>query len=191
MGSTRVLTVDISGKPCGLVTWFRAATLLWDGRATPIEVIDNQFWHSPSVNIPRSRIIQIHDYVKLRPMKDNQIVKRVLFARDNYQCQYCGKDLTRSTATIDHVKPKSKFVDEGRPASDANTYSNCVASCAKCNNKKGNRLPYECGMMPKTTPKTPSYVQVLWSGRIYCPVQAEYVAEYFKVDKKTLLVKSF
>lgn len=191
MGSNRVLTIDISGKPCGLISWFRAATMLWDGRALPVETEEGQFWNSPSVSIPKSKIIQIHDYVKLRPMRDNQVVKRVLFARDLYQCQYCGKSLTRSTATVDHVKPRSRFVAEGRPAADANTYSNCVSACAQCNNKKGDRLPYECGMMPKNTPKTPSYVQVLWSGRIYCPIQAEYVAEYFKINKETLLARSF
>lgn len=190
MSSTRVLNVDISGKPIGLIPWHRAATMIWDGRATPVEIVDGQFWCSPSVSIPKSRIIQTHDYVKLRPLRDKQIVKRVLFARDNYLCQYCSKPLTKSTATVDHVKPKSKFIAEGRPPSDANTYENCVSACAKCNNKKGDRLPYECGMMPVNTPRVPTYVQVLWAGRIYCPIQAEYVSMYFKVDKETLLARS-
>jgi len=127
--------------------------------------------------------------VKLRPLRDNQVIKRVLFARDKYQCQYCGTSLTRHTATIDHVKPRSAFVREGRPTSDAHTYTNCVTCCAKCNTKKGDRLPYECGMMPVSDPKVPNYVQVLWAGKIYCPIQAEYVSMYFKIDKETLLAR--
>lgn len=187
MSATRVLQVDVSGRPVGLIAWHRAATLLWSGRATALEVEDGRYWHSPSVDIPKSRIIQTHDYVKLHTLKDNQVIKRVLFGRDGYKCQYCEKQLTRYTATIDHVKPKSRFIQEGRPASDAHTYSNCVTSCSKCNTKKGNRLPYECGMLPVKTPVVPTYVQVLWAGKLYCPVQANYVAMYFKVDKDTLM----
>ena len=188
MSSTRVLQIDISGRPVGLIAWHRAATMLWDGRATAIEVEDGKYWRSPSVNIPKSRIIQTHDYIKLRPLKDSQVIKRVLFGRDKYRCQYCDKQLTRHTATIDHVKPRAAFLREGRPASDAHTYSNTVTCCSKCNTKKGDRLPYECGMMPKgTSPRVPTYVQVLWAGKLYCPIQAEYVSMYFKVDKDTLL----
>jgi 5-methylcytosine-specific restriction endonuclease McrA len=189
MSTARVLQIDVSGRPIGLIAWHRAAMLLWDGRATAIEVVDGQYWRSPSVSIPKSRIIQTHDYVKLRPLKDSQVIKRVLFARDKYKCAYCEKQLTRHTATIDHVKPRSRFIREGGKASDAHTYTNCVTCCAKCNTKKGDRLPYECGMMPKITPVVPSYVQVLWAGKLYCPVQAEYVSMYFKIDKDTLLAR--
>lgn len=187
MSATRILQVDVSGRPIGLIPWHRAVTLLWQDRATAIEVVDGEYWTSPSVNIQKTRIIQTHDYVQLRPLKDNQVVKRVIFARDRYQCQYCEQQLNRKTATIDHVKPRSAYLREGRPSSDAHTYTNVVTCCARCNTKKGDRLPYECGMLPKNDPKIPTYVQVLWAGKLYCPIQAEYVSQYFKIDKKTLL----
>lgn len=190
MASTSVLQVDVSGRPVGLIAWHRAAFLLWDGRATAVEVEEGQYWRSPSVEIPKSKIIQTYDYVKLRPLKDNQIVKRVLFSRDAYKCQYCLKQLNRHSVTIDHVKPKSAFIREGRRASDAHTYSNCVTACAKCNTKKGDRLPYECGMMPVKTPTIPTYVQSVWGGKLFCPVQAEYVSMYFKVDRETLMARA-
>jgi hypothetical protein len=44
-------------------------------------------------------------------------------------------------------------------------------------------------MMPINTPKIPSYVQVMWGGKLYCPIQAEYVSMYFKIDKDTLMAK--
>lgn len=186
MSATRVLQVDVSGRPIGLIPWYRAATLLWQGRATPLETVDGEYWSSPSVSIPKTRIIQTHDYVQLRPLKDSQVIKRVLFARDGYKCQYCEKQLNRKTVTIDHVKPRAAFLREGRPSSDAHTYTNCVTCCQKCNTKKGDRLPMECGMLPISSPKVPTYVQVLWAGKLYCPIQAEYVSQYFKVDPDSL-----
>ena len=186
MSAPRVLQVDVSGRPIGLIPWYRAATLLWQQRATPVEVIDGEYWRSPSVEIQKTRIIQTHDYVQLRPLRDNQVIKRVLFARDGYKCQYCEKQLSRHTVTVDHIKPRSAFLREGRPPSDAHTYTNCVTCCSKCNTKKGDRLPMQCGMLPVKTPKVPTYVQVLWAGKLYCPIQAEYVALYFKVAQDEL-----
>lgn len=189
MDSWRVLNIDSSGKPVGLISWHRAATLIWSGKATPIEVVQNQYWCSPSVSIPKSRIIQTHEYVKITPLKNNRVIKRVLFSRDHYRCQYCGKKLTRGTATVDHLRPRASFIREGRPVKDAHTYTNCLTACAQCNTKKGDRHPYECGMTPLSTPKLPTYAQVLWSGKVYCPIQAEYISAYFKVDKEILLAK--
>lgn len=34
-----------------------------------------------------------------------------LFDRDDYKCRYCSKQLTRFTATLDHVQPVSKGGD--------------------------------------------------------------------------------
>lgn len=190
MGSNWVLNIDISGKPVGLVTWHRAISLIYEDRATLVDVIDGEFWSSPSLSIPKPRIIQTNGYIKVRPIKNEHVVKRVLFHRDDYKCQYCGISLTRSTATIDHVIPRSQFISEGKPASAANTYLNCVTACARCNTKKGNRLPYECGMKILSEPSLPSVVHVMWAGKVNCPVQAEYISAYFKVDKNLLSTKS-
>jgi len=189
MESPWVLNIDSSGKPIALIPWHRAVNLIWSGKATPIEVIKDKYWYSPSIAIPQSRIIQTNEYVKVLPIKNMRVVKRVLFSRDGYCCQYCGKKLTKSTATVDHIKPRSSFLREGKSVNDAHTYTNCVTACAKCNVKKGDRSPYECGMSPITTPAVPSYAQVIWSGRVYCPIQAEYISLYFKVDKESLFVR--
>src|SRR3990167_1882926 len=170
---SRVLQVDISGRPLGLISWQRAVNMIYQGNAVALEVEDGKYWRSPSLAIPVALIIQTEDYVKLRPLKDNHIIKRVLFARDNYKCQYCFKDVTLSTGTTDHVKPKSKFVASGRPASDAHTWDNVVLACEKCNLKKDNRLPMECGMHLKKAPRKPDYVQVLWAGKIYHSIHAK------------------
>jgi len=51
--------------------------------------------------------------------------------RDEFLCTYCGKQLTRFTATLDHVQPVSKGGD--------NSFDNLVTACLLCNSRRGNR----------------------------------------------------
>ena len=79
-------------------------------------------------------------------------LRRAVFARDNWTCQYCG---SRANLTVDHVVPRSK----GGPSS----WENIVASCAPCNRRKGNALPRQVGMRLLRQPRTPSphvFIQV-------------------------------
>ena len=187
--SVPVLQVDVSGQPLGLIHWHRAVNMLWQGNATVLYEEEEGSWKSPSWEIPKALIIQTNEYIRLRPLKENIIVRRVLLARDNWMCQYCEKPLTLASGTIDHVKPKIAFVRQGRPASDAHRWDNVVASCGPCNTKKGGRTPVQSGMMPLCTPKMPTYVQTRWGGRINHPIHADYVANWYKVDSTELLRK--
>lgn len=54
-----------------------------------------------------------------------------LFERDGYRCRYCEKQLTRFTATLDHLQPVSRGGD--------NSYENLITSCLHCNSRRGNR----------------------------------------------------
>ena len=85
-------------------------------------------------------------YVKFR---FNTVVcnRANLLWRDNNQCQYCGKHFCPDSLTMDHVVPKSR--------GGKNTWINLVTACKKCNQKKGNKTPTECGMYPKRKPKAP------------------------------------
>lgn len=55
-----------------------------------------------------------------------------IWERDGYQCKYCGNQLTRFTATLDHVRS----VREGGD----NSFENLVTACLKCNSKKNHQL---------------------------------------------------
>jgi 5-methylcytosine-specific restriction endonuclease McrA len=77
--------------------------------------------------------------------------KRNLVIRDKACCQYCGLRLSKTSATVDHIKPKSHFKD----SSLANTWENTVIACNKCNSYKDNRTPEQAGMKLLTTPKEP------------------------------------
>jgi hypothetical protein len=54
-----------------------------------------------------------------------------IYERDNYRCVYCGKQLTRFTATLDHVTP----VREGGD----NSAENLRTACLQCNSRKTSR----------------------------------------------------
>lgn len=58
--------------------------------------------------------------------------KHEIFIRDKGKCQYCQCDLPERGWHLDHVLPLSRGGNHLR--------SNVVASCAKCNLSKGNKL---------------------------------------------------
>lgn len=74
--------------------------------------------------------------------------RKAVFKRDNLSCQYCGKCLKYSQATIDHIVPKS--------LGGQSTFTNCVTSCIACNNKKGNKMPEQVDMFLQSKPIAPA-----------------------------------
>lgn len=54
-----------------------------------------------------------------------------VYERDNYHCLYCQKQLTRFTATLDHVHPVAQGGD--------NSLDNLVTACLDCNSRKNVR----------------------------------------------------
>jgi hypothetical protein len=54
-----------------------------------------------------------------------------VYERDNYCCRYCQKQLTRFTATLDHVHPVAEGGD--------NSLGNLVTACLDCNSRKNVR----------------------------------------------------
>lgn len=51
-----------------------------------------------------------------------------VFERDEYKCRYCGKQLTRFTATLDHLQPVSEGGD--------NSFDNLATACLHCNSRR-------------------------------------------------------
>ena len=57
-------------------------------------------------------------------------VKKHVFQRDNYTCQYCGKKFSRDQLTVDHLVPLAqRGIDE---------LTNYVTACKSCNQIKGS-----------------------------------------------------
>jgi 5-methylcytosine-specific restriction endonuclease McrA len=58
-------------------------------------------------------------------IKENRLK---VFERDKYLCHYCKKQLTRFSATLDHIQPVSKGGD--------NSYDNLVTACLLHNSQR-------------------------------------------------------
>ena len=54
-----------------------------------------------------------------------------IFERDANKCHYCQKQLTRFSATLDHIQPVSKGGN--------NSYENLITACLHCNSERGNK----------------------------------------------------
>ncbi|GAB7045751.1 HNH endonuclease [Catenuloplanes indicus] len=68
-----------------------------------------------------------------------------VLVRDGRRCAYCGGH----ASTIDHVMPRSRG---GR-----NAWSNTVAACGACNQRKGDRTPAEARMPLRFRPAAPTW----------------------------------
>jgi 5-methylcytosine-specific restriction endonuclease McrA len=102
------------------------------------------------VQVPRIIRLVRFDRQHVSTMRLN---RRNLLARDEHRCQYCGQSLPASQLSLDHVLPRSR--------GGQTTWENVVASCVKCNTKKGSRTPQEARMQLITKPSRPSQNPVL------------------------------
>ena len=143
--SGRVLVLNATYEPINVCTVRRAVVLLLKDKA---ELLEQASWrlHSEHATHARPVVIRLVAYVKVpRDTHRRKITRRAVFARDGWTCQYCG---SRSNLTVDHVIPRSK----GGGAD----WENIVACCAPCNRRKGDHLPHQANMHPKTAPRAPS-----------------------------------
>ena len=104
-----------------------------------------------------------------------QVTNTFLFARDGYTCQYCGRHRRqlgyRESLTRDHVVPLSR--------GGGNGWNNVVTACSRCNLRKGNALPAECGFRLETEPREPNHVELIWAVRRITPLQARYIRMFY------------
>jgi 5-methylcytosine-specific restriction endonuclease McrA len=143
--STRVLVLNASYEPINVCTVRRAAVLVLKERAELLEHGEGAL-HSERMVMERPCVIRLMRYVRIpRDVHRRKITRKAVLARDAYTCQYCGRQA--SGLTVDHVIPRSRGGDS--------VWENIVASCAPCNRKKGNRLPREVSMHPRSHPKPP------------------------------------
>ena len=96
------------------------------------------------IQVPR--VIRLTGYEKL-PKHTVKFNRRNIFARDNNQCQYCGKKFPTSDLSLDHVVPRSQGGES--------TWENIVCACIDCNVRKGGRTPKQAHMGLIRKPEKP------------------------------------
>ena len=175
--NTSVLVLNRHYMAIRVVTARRAFVLLYRDVAEVIDIEEGQFsnydfdsWRELSVLRAEEKCsyddwvqavnfeVQVPRVVRLirfdrQHMATLRLNRRNLLARDGHCCQYCGKSLPASQLSLDHVMPRSRGGET--------SWENVVASCVKCNTKKGSRTPQEARMELRTNPKKPTHNPML------------------------------
>lgn len=107
--------------------------------------------HSSKASHFKPSVVALNGYNGV-PKYEIKFCRSSIYERDNGQCQYCLKNLTKQDATLDHIIPKSR--------GGKNNWNNVVLCCKKCNDKKGSRTPQEADMSLISRPKKPAWVAV-------------------------------
>jgi 5-methylcytosine-specific restriction endonuclease McrA len=115
-------------------------------RAKNFRKEDDDWVRTTSSPIQVPRIIRLIGYDRL-PRQTVKFNRRNIFARDNNQCQYCGKKFPTSELSLDHVIPRSQ--------GGQTTWENIVCACVACNVRKGGRTPREASMALIRKPEKP------------------------------------
>jgi 5-methylcytosine-specific restriction endonuclease McrA len=138
-----VLVLNQSYEPLNICRVRRAVVLLYHSKA---EMLENGsgFIHSASFNFPLPSVIRLA-YVVKRPRPVRKLTRFEVFNRDQYTCQYCGKE-TRQL-TLDHVVPRYRGGEH--------TWENVVSACMACNRRKAGRTPEQAGMRLIRRPAPP------------------------------------
>jgi len=161
----KTLKLDAAYRPIEVINGIEALVMCLIGKAKTVETYDkvirstSQVFKIPSV-IVLCRVIKF---------KFNSLhcSRKAVFHRDAHTCQYCQKSFGSKELTLDHVLPKSRGGEK--------VWTNLVAACKKCNQKKGNRTPEEAGMKLTREPKKPknsfidskSNIQKIWKDYLW------------------------
>ncbi len=126
-------------------------TLFFLGKVEIVEEYDHHI-RSISIAIKAPAVVRLLGYTK-RHKGTPPLSRANIFARDNFECQYCGTSLRANEATLDHVVPRSKR--------GVTSWTNIVTCCNKCNRKKGGRTPKEARMPLRKIPVKPAWLPVI------------------------------
>jgi 5-methylcytosine-specific restriction endonuclease McrA len=140
-----VLVLNASYEPLNVCSVRRAHVLVYKGRAEVIDALDRPL-RSAEHAYPWPHVVRLLTYVRVPRSAQRRISRRALFARDGWECVYCGTSGVR--LTLDHVVPRSRGGDS--------VWENVVTSCAPCNLRKGDRLPEEAAMQLARVPRPPA-----------------------------------
>ena len=172
------LALNASYEPLTMVPLRRALRLVIDGKAEIVEADLAVPVRSEKKAYPRPAVIRLTRYVHVPRRFRRQVTNTFLFARDDYQCQYCGRRQSelkpRESLTRDHLIPMSR--------GGTNEWSNVVTACSPCNTKKANRMPTEIGMHPLHVPVEPHFVHLSWAVRRLTPIQSQYIRTFYGED---------
>ena len=139
-----VLILNANFEPLHVCNTKRALGLVFAGKA---EIILNGrgVLRSSRAEYEVPSVIRLGKMIK-RPRPRISLSKREVLRRDEFTCQYCGRQGRH--LTIDHIIPRHR----GGP----HTWHNLVAACTMCNRRKGGKVLSEANMQLRRQPYEPS-----------------------------------
>lgn len=176
---SRTLCLNVSYEPLGFLPEQRAVCLFLEKKVEVLEFADRPYRSINGVTVLAPVVVRLNRYIKVPRTLREGITSRVLFARDNHTCQYCGvhaSDLKKKNRlTKDHILPKSK----GGP----DHWENVVTCCYHCNLRKRDRTPMEANMKfidlyKDRSPKKPHLLMFTWGGKVN-PQQQKWIDYYY------------
>jgi 5-methylcytosine-specific restriction endonuclease McrA len=167
----RVLVLNRVWQPVNIIGVRRAITLLFQGHANAIfetpgsgghSVLNMEEWIEFSAKnpAPGHSVRSVRLALRLPPVllltgfdrmprHEVRFCRRNVYLRDNFHCQYCGREFDERELTLDHVVPR----DRGGKTN----WENIVTACSRCNSRKANRLPHQAGMVLRKMPARPRW----------------------------------
>lgn len=144
----RTILLNSSYEPIGIVSWFKGFSLVFEGKADQVWSYPDKKIRSQHAEFEWPAIVILKTYVRRKPDRMINPSTRAILVRDLYTCQYCGKKLTNTSGTKDHVYPES--------LGGKSSWENLVAACKICQQIKADRLLEDVPLKLARIPKAPS-----------------------------------
>ena len=160
LDTTRCVVLNATYEPITIVSSKRALILFLEGKAMIVEEHPDLVVRSPNQTFPVPTSIVLKHFVKGRMVFRTKalLTQRNLFIRDQYTCQYCGRNKQQLKSseflTRDHVMP--------RHMGGRDIWENVVTCCNSCNNKKAYHLLEDINMPLLKIPTAPTIFE-LWT----------------------------
>ena len=142
-----VLLLNASYEPLRIINWKRAVTLLFSGKVEVLEEYGREV-HSVSLTIRLPAVVRLLTLIRVKT-RSVKFSRQHIYARDKYECQYCGDRFSPIELTYDHVVPRSL----GGPTD----WTNIVTCCIPCNRRKGGKPLERSGLRLRRKPTKPTW----------------------------------
>ncbi|CAL6334858.1 unnamed protein product [Bathycoccus prasinos] len=134
----RVLVLDVAMQTSNIVSWQKALILAMFDKVDVLEYYEEMVASAYSAfYLPAVVKTRVYDKQK----GSIALSRKNVLIRDHHSCTYCG---ARDDLTIDHIVPASKGGEW--------SWTNLTTACAKCNNRKGDKLLKQCSGMKLVRP---------------------------------------
>lgn len=137
----------VSMLPLSTVSWQEAIRFMVLDKVSVLDWHENWTVRSANWETRVPAVIMLKEYQKKKGYV--RYSKMNVFLRDEFKCQYCGVEVSRRTATLDHVLPISH--------GGKSTWENSTTACMPCNSGKGNNKHH----VPKHKPHKPTYWELV------------------------------